>query len=96
MASRLIPARAGKTVIGCGVAACLGAHPRSRGENARWGAIQAKTIGSSPLARGKQRYSLYRQIQAGLIPARAGKTCPGSKSRRGGWAHPRSRGENTS
>ena len=91
---RLIPARAGKTLIGSRRAQWDSAHPRSRGENeiteGNWQSVR----GSSPLARGKQETVWANTRQPRLIPARAGKTsCAG---RTGGlcWAHPRSRGEN--
>ena len=49
----LIPAHAGKTLAGAGLALGFTAHPRSRGENSRTTAIAASTWGSSPLTRGK-------------------------------------------
>ena len=50
---RLIPAHAGKTSRSVGVAACLEAHPRSRGENPPPVRIGVAAPGSSPLTRGK-------------------------------------------
>ena len=52
--SRLIPAHAGKTLPRGQFRACQSAHPRSRGENASSCKNRAKTLGSSPLTRGKQ------------------------------------------
>ena len=51
--TRLIPAHAGKTSRrACAPSACP-AHPRSRGENCRCGALAGGGAGSSPLTRGK-------------------------------------------
>ena len=50
----LIPAHAGKTLDCEGVGLVSGAHPRSRGENARAGARGHACEGSSPLTRGKR------------------------------------------
>ena len=44
--------------------------------------------------RGKLVVRVAVQLPAGLIPAHAGKTASGAATRRHGWAHPRSRGEN--
>ena len=71
---RLIPARAGKTIINKSSQNILAAHPRSRGENSRGARRQRCVHGSSPLARGKPPPLLLRRQDVGLIPARAGKT----------------------
>ena len=52
--TRLIPAHAGKTPPRPMRSAAEQAHPRSRGENASSCKNRAKTLGSSPLTRGKQ------------------------------------------
>ena len=91
---RLIPARAGKTVVRGRPPGRRGAHPRSRGENGCPGPLGSGFSGSSPLARGKHWGAERHRLACGLIPARAGKTerphgvLPVSR------AHPRSRGEN--
>ena len=91
----LIPAHAGKTVGGEESHLADGAHPRSRGENAFYGAACDDDRGSSPLTRGKPPGRGTRRRVGRLIPAHAGKTrWPGLSPREGG-AHPRSRGENT-
>ena len=90
----LIPAHAGKTTPQALRPPARRAHPRSRGENASSPPAAEMTSGSSPLTRGKlspRPPSLGRQ---GLIPAHAGKTWLHCFVRPGGWAHPRSRGEN--
>ena len=53
-AARLIPAHAGKTKPGKDLQRYLGAHPRSRGENATSWSVVTLMNGSSPLTRGKQ------------------------------------------
>ena len=52
--------------------------------------------GSSPLTRGKLLRARCPRVEAGLIPAHAGKTSLPSRWRRPARAHPRSRGENSS
>ena len=91
---RLIPAHAGKTPWGVCVSVRVGAHPRSRGENASHRSCRLSAFGSSPLTRGKLVRSLDRNPDHGLIPAHAGKTSRGLPSSSRAAAHPRSRGEN--
>ena len=70
------------------------AHPRSRGENGGLTLSGHSDWGSSPLTRGKLRFTPQSTGSTRLIPAHAGKTlCPRrhASDRR---AHPRSRGEN--
>ena len=90
----LIPAHAGKTVVGCCQVVRVWAHPRSRGENIAVTVERGRDAGSSPLTRGKPSTARKRSSSVGLIPAHAGKTISmpvtGDRLR----AHPRSRGEN--
>ena len=72
--TRLIPARAGKTVSMVTAAPPHAAHPRSRGENLSSERSSARARGSSPLARGKRQARRRGPESARLIPARAGKT----------------------
>ena len=90
----LIPARAGKTPTRSRLWPKPGAHPRSRGENARWNTCTWLGVGSSPLARGKPSTQSGPTWRRGLIPARAGKTVRRRRTARLRRAHPRSRGEN--
>ena len=90
----LIPAHAGKTVEPGRRIRQLGAHPRSRGENAAAGAVAGRRGGSSPLTRGKQLPRQCDDLHQGLIPAHAGKTLPLPRLVTPAGAHPRSRGEN--
>ena len=90
----LIPAHAGKTSSAPRLGVSPRAHPRSRGENPRSSNPTKARPGSSPLTRGKLLPLLSRIIDAGLIPAHAGKTSSNSPSSNSTRAHPRSRGEN--
>ena len=72
----------------------LGAHPRSRGENAASMLVGCQALGSSPLTRGKHRLPGRCHRRHGLIPAHAGKTTAITVRGMMGPAHPRSRGEN--
>ena len=54
-ATGLIPAHAGKTLAGLAISRRVGAHPRSRGENAVNDPHSRTAYGSSPLTRGKRR-----------------------------------------
>ena len=92
--SRLIPAHAGKTSAMSAIVSSQAAHPRSRGENWRTGALTAWSLGSSPLTRGKRRIRVLGQDLGRLIPAHAGKTRRWGRTPASRGAHPRSRGEN--
>ena len=94
--ARLIPAHAGKTVCGTRWLSVCRVHPRSRGENTASSSRCLKTTGSSPLTRGKPQTGRSYTEADRLIPAHAGKTGCKPFSMRIGWAHPRSRGENSS
>ena len=70
----LIPAHAGKTGKGLSAPLSAPAHPRSRGENIQRTAEALKSVGSSPLTRGKLEGGCLFVVEGGLIPAHAGKT----------------------
>ena len=70
------------------------AHPRSRGENEESASDIVRTVGSSPLTRGKPHHLGCDVSDPGLIPAHAGKTAAQWSAIAAGTAHPRSRGEN--
>ena len=74
MRSGLIPARAGTTHLPERKSKMSRAHPRSRGDHLRGGAVVACGEGSSPLARGPLGDGHYQDRRRGLIPARAGTT----------------------
>ena len=92
--ARLIPAHAGKTFSSSGICSMRWAHPRSRGENRCVPSRPSRTVGSSPLTRGKPHRGVPDRAGTGLIPAHAGKTGLRPIPVRAEWAHPRSRGEN--
>ena len=72
-----------------------GDHPRIRGEHAI-GLYGCKTQpGSSPHTRGARYRPLRLQDSAGIIPAYAGSTSPGTGWAAPGMDHPRIRGEHT-
>ena len=73
---------------------CSRAHPRSHGENRIIASASSTPTGSSPLTRGKQGHLHVGFLRPRLIPTHAGKTKPARAFAGGGWAHPRSRGEN--
>ena len=90
----LIPARAGKTWTHVLRPPATTAHPRACGENSRRTVTLSAIRGSSPRVRGKPERSFPKVSFRGLIPARAGKTGPGSTRVRPCRAHPRACGEN--
>ena len=93
-ARRLIPARAGKTSPCRASRGRSPAHPRAGGENFFDVVGDLADLGSSPRGRGKQ-VDLRPQVEeAGLIPARAGKTTGRRGCAAHAWAHPRAGGEN--
>ena len=92
--SRLIPARAGKTCPSTRWCPACTAHPRACGENAANADTMSRAEGSSPRVRGKRRAGRAGAGVGGLIPARAGKTCPRCCGTPRTWAHPRACGEN--
>ena len=83
-------------MVGGGLRVVLEAHPRSRGENRPCPPSWPVSDGSSPLTRGKPNQGPFARCPGGLIPAHAGKTTFAARTVRRLWAHPRSRGENTS
>ena len=91
---RLIPARAGKTFVGCTSSPSGSAHPRACGENPHYSAPTDQSLGSSPRVRGKPDDGTPITGNVGLIPARAGKTQGAVGAEGQGEAHPRACGEN--
>ena len=92
--SGLIPAWAGKTAPGLGVAGRSTAHPRVGGENRPGVNTPGRAVGSSPRGRGKPRSHLASHHGPRLIPAWAGKTPNASRPSAEAAAHPRVGGEN--
>ena len=91
-ATRIIPARAGFTPRGPGMAARHRDHPRSRGVYRICGRELAGWRGSSPLARGLPREGETMSMNRRIIPARAGFTTPEPAPGPDPRDHPRSRG----
>ena len=89
---RIIPARAGFTLLTYSRDDCIPDHPRSRGVYPVRAIVMRSSVGSSPLARGLRQADLPAGRGARIIPARAGFTgarpgrCPAPPD------HPRSRG----
>ena len=88
----IIPARAGFTQCQVPVHLPGPDHPRSRGVYGFEAFVLDGAAGSSPLARGLLWQGLVRPPRRGIIPARAGFTCRGSRTGLRRWDHPRSRG----
>ena len=89
---RIIPARAGFTLLRWRPAQPRPDHPRSRGVYPSRLPAGAPGLGSSPLARGLQLMTALDADAIGIIPARAGFTGRASSARSSAGDHPRSRG----
>ena len=89
---RIIPARAGFTVVEASVVVPNTDHPRSRGVYLKQIARDVEKTGSSPLARGLPRGDRLARAARGIIPARAGFTADRQVPRVRMGDHPRSRG----
>ena len=92
---RLVPTCAGKTAHSSTTKAISSAHPRVCGENVISSLKLTVWLGSSPRVRGKLWDLVAVFVNAGLIPACAGKTFPAMSRVRYIRAHPRVCGENT-
>ena len=90
---RIIPAYAGSTNSSSHLLSFSGDHPRIRGEHLPPEPRKRALNGSSPHTRGAPLTSPTGSAPLRIIPAYAGST-PFVRSRlRGGWDHPRIRGE---
>ena len=72
---RNIPACAGKTTLPLIIVVGGAEHPRVRGENDRFFAMNIDIVGTSPRARGKPQGVPGGFNEIRNIPACAGKTC---------------------
>ena len=88
----LIPAYAGRTKRPRATGGHHQAHPRLRGADAKARSPEATGSGSSPLTRGGPRKISPKPINAGLIPAYAGRTAECGRMWSSSRAHPRLRG----
>ena len=93
--TRLIPARAGNTLVLPLFLRSESAHPRSRGEHGKPMLARELDGGSSPLARGTLNLKSLKYVTERLIPARAGNTPTRHNATGRRSAHPRSRGEHS-
>ena len=91
----LIPAWAGKTDLDEPETVQDWAHPRVGGENGALPADGMELDGSSPRGRGKPVETIGEILDAGLIPAWAGKTLRSRRLEKLAAAHPRVGGENS-
>ena len=87
--SRIIPARAGKTVVVLLFMSGVPDHPRACGENSGKARDRCRTWGSSPRVRGKLTEIVVSSQEERIIPARAGKTCPAPGGGARARDHPR-------
>ena len=92
---RITPACAGNRRLWMDSSICLWDHPRLRGEQSSNFDILAAKSGSPPLARGTERYALYKSWRLGITPACAGNRCPPPARVMLVRDHPRLRGEQT-
>ena len=90
--TRIIPARAGFTVLWDPVFLGAEDHPRSRGVYSMRSPKRIAGLGSSPLARGLLVVRSCAVLLLGIIPARAGFTTGPLRPCSAAWDHPRSRG----
>ena len=86
------PLARGLLLVACWLGPGGADHPRSRGVYITSAAVRTCSPGSSPLARGLLDYEQADALSVGIIPARAGFTGSGGRSRPRRWDHPRSRG----
>ena len=89
---RIIPARAGFTVVGVLVLVGAGDHPRTRGVYIEKFLDVSVHLGSSPHARGLRSRAVYSARAFRIIPARAGFTSAMSVAVVRVADHPRTRG----
>ena len=90
--TRIIPARAGFTLIAVVVTSGFADHPRSRGVYRSSTQPEGPSRGSSPLARGLPEREPASHGGPGIIPARAGFTLSAAVGEQCRGDHPRSRG----
>ena len=88
-----IPASAGKPQRSGARPAGARVHPRERGEAVSQMCRSVQTLGPSPRARGSPCHEGMAAVNAGSIPASAGKPCAPPGGGCGCRVHPRERGE---
>ena len=90
---RITPARAGKTLSKLTPDRQKEDHPRSCGKDHFNQDAVIGFAGSPPLVRERRHINPVIYFQAGITPARAGKTCKWFKRIQERWDHPRSCGK---
>ena len=90
----ITPARAGKTYVCVNAVFVTVDHPRACGENRSTIRPNFRAAGSPPRVRGKPIHAISRSTQAGITPARAGKTFRPPPFSACIVDHPRACGEN--
>ena len=93
---RIIPARAGQTMIAGRHSTPSTDHPRACGANPLRSKKRLPVSGSSPRVRGKLVHGLARPERRRIIPARAGQTIAGAAHSLWQPDHPRACGANCS
>ena len=93
--ARIIPARAGQTLLERTAITPPPDHPRACGANCHWCVHTLTASGSSPRVRGKLYEDGVSCITNRIIPARAGQTSRTQGHRRSAPDHPRACGANS-
>ena len=91
----IIPALAGNTVDGVLRLGTAGDHPRACWEHCDRQRVAARDAGSSPRLRGTRASHEHQRFRRGIIPALAGNTRCGRRSRTPSWDHPCACGEHS-
>ena len=89
----ITPAYAGKRAAAGNGRACVGDHPRIRGEKSSTPRATTSSCGSPPHTRGKGKRQHVADRVVGITPAYAGKRCLAPAICGHGGDHPRIRGE---
>ena len=89
----IIPARAGSRGRACETTTWRRDHPRACGEQGQSQPSDPRSEGSSPRVRGAVSICPDWRTRVGIIPARAGSSCPRGRSRASRRDHPRAYGE---
>ena len=91
---RIIPARAGQTILQHEIAGLKTDHPRACGANFELATSADANAGSSPRVRGKLLHLVAQLVDLRIIPARAGQTRRRRTAPRPRPDHPRACGAN--
>ena len=89
----ITPARAGKSNDIALILSVIGDHPRACGEKKSFSPYLKGAVGSPPRVRGKVQSAVGAVPQAGITPARAGKSGTAARAQAQSGDHPRACGE---